>query len=323
MADPQFIPVMDAQQYVWETAVNAANAIPHTPPVYQRVVLGMTKPLSHPGGYVQLPVGTIGYDAAARLVLMGASGSGGSGSIKMYCPCAVSSIIKMMCLVPWDLRGELEAYDTPPSTAMIQAWMLSVVRDAMNRMHITLPEVPGLVFSPPIGAAKATAGTVLADTVPVLDFFQFVWQTTLNTAQALPHHPPAYTQDIEANIGEGVVKVGTITYDAETREVSMRIDEGYGSGVITMKTNAVIWFVLHLILLCPFNLPVPEPPTTAQIQGFVMNVINDIFDALGWQRPFPFAPDPLPKPPTLPIPAMPKTPSISFSGITTFPGGLV
>jgi hypothetical protein len=323
MAGLQFIPVMDAQQYVWETAVNAANAIRHAPPVYQRVVMGMVRPLSNPGGYVELPIGTIGYDAATRLVLMGANGSGGSGAIKMYCPCAVSTIVKMMCLVPWDLRGELEAYNTPPSTAVIQTWMLSVIRDAMSKIHITLPKVPGLIFSPPAGAPQATVGTMLADTVPALDAFQFAWQTAFNTANALPHHPPFYTQDIEADVGEGVVKVGTITYDAETREVSIRIDDDYGSGVITMKTNAVLWFVLHLLLICPFNLPLPEPPTSTQIQGFVMNTVNDIFDALGWPRPFPFAPDPPPPPPALPIPKMPKTPAISFSAITTFPGGLV
>jgi hypothetical protein len=313
MSDLRFIPVMDAQQYLWEVAVNAANALTHSPPAYQRTVYGMVSPMSDPDGYVTVPLGSIGYDAASRLVLMGASGAGGIGSVSMRCPCAVSSIVKMLCLLPWDLRGENEDYNTPPSVDEIKKWMLDQIRDALNLLKIRLPEVPSLVFAPPKGAPGATVGDMLASTVPALDALQFAWQTAINAANALPHHPPIYTQDIEADVGEGVVKVGMISYDAAKREVRLKMDDEYGSGLIVMRTNAVVWFTMQLILLLPFNLPTPVPPTTEQIQGFVMGIVNDVFDALGWPRPFPFAPTPPPKPPALPVPQMPKLPDIKTS----------
>jgi hypothetical protein len=322
MAGPQFIPVMDAQQYAWELAVNVANAIRHSPPAYQRTVFGMIRPLSNPSGYVSIPVGTVGYDAAAKLVLLGANSNGGDGSVKMRCPCAVETIIKMLCLIPWDLRGEIGPYENPPTDAVIQAWMLSLIRDALNGIGIPLPEVPNLVFAPPKGGKNATAGDVLASTVPMLDLLQYTWQTAINAANALPHHPPVYEEDLEADIGAGTEKFGTIAYNAAKREVRIRITgEEYGSGVIVMKTNAVVWFALQLILLCPFNLPLPAPPTTAQIQGFVMNTVNDIFDFLGWPRPFPFPPPPPPSPPPLPVPKMPDLPAITVLGVKVFPRG--
>jgi hypothetical protein len=197
--------------------------------------------------------------------------------------------------------------------------MLSVIRDALNGMGIHLPEVPGLVFSPPAGSASATIGDMLANTVPVLDFFQSLWMTAINAANALPHHPPVYTQDIEADMGSGIVKTGTISYNAAERSVRISIDEDYGSGIVIMRTNAVVWFALQLILLCPFNLVSPELPTLTQLKGFAMNVVNDIFDALGWARPFPFAPDPPPVPSPLPIPKMPDLPFISGFGAKIFP----
>ena len=308
MAGLQFIPVMDARQYAWELAVNVANVIRHSPPAYQRTVYGMIRPLSNPSGYASVPVGTIGYDASTRLVLMGAAGGGGVGSVKMRCPCAVSALVKMLCLIPWDLRGELGPYENPPSAAVMRAWMLSLIRDAMNGAGIALPEVPNLIFAPPAGGGAATIGDMLANTVPVLDFFQSLWQTAIDAANALDHHPPPYEDDITADIGEGVNKAGTISYDARVREVKISIDEGYGSGVISMKTNAVVWFALQLILLCPFNLLSPTMPAMTQIKGYVMNIVNDVSDALGWARPFPLAPEPPALPPALPLPKMPELP---------------
>jgi hypothetical protein len=321
MAGLQFIPVMDARQYAWELAVNVANAIRHSPLAYQRVVYGMIKPLSNPAGYVSVPVGTIGYDAADRLVLMSATGGGGTGSVKMRCPCAVSALVKMMCLIPWDLRGELGAYENPPSAAVMQAWVISLLRDAMNGMGVSLPEVPNLIFAPPKGAAQANIGDMLADTVPVLDFFQSAWQTAIDAANTLEHHPPVYEQDIMADAGGGLEKAGVISYNAAAREVRISIDENSGSGVITMKTNAAVWFALQLTLLCPFNLLSPSLPTMTQIKGYVMNIVNDVFDALGWARPFPLAPEPPALAPALPVPKMPELPKISVLGTTLFPRG--
>jgi hypothetical protein len=319
MAGLQFIPVMDARQYAWELAVNVANAIRHSPPAYQRTVFGMMQPLSNPGGYVSVPVGTIGYDASTRLVLMGAGGNGGVGHITMYCPCAVSALVKMVCLIPWDLRGELGAYENPPSSAVLRTWLFSLMRDALAGMGIRLPEVPNLIFSPPEGSGRATIGDMLASTVPLLDFFQSAWQTAIDAANMLDHHPPVYTQDIMADIGEGLSRAGEISYSAAAREVRISIDDGYGSGFIRMKTNAVIWFALQLLLLVPFNLVSPTLPTLTQLKGFAMNIVNDIFDALGWTRPFPSAPEPPVIPPALPLPKMPKLPEINVLGTKIFP----
>jgi hypothetical protein len=188
-------------------------------------------------------------------------------------------------------------------------------------MGVPLPEVPSLIFAPPEGAAQADIGDMLADTVPVLDFFQSAWRAAIDAANALDHHPPVYGQDIMADVGEGLEKAGTISYNAAAREVRISIEEAAGSGVVTVKTNAVIWFALQLTLLCPFNLLSPSLPTMTQIKGYVMNIVNDVFDALGWARPFPLAPEPPALAPPLPVPKMPELPKISVLGTPLFPRG--
>ena len=98
------IPYMDAMQWLYESAKQVANMIPHQPPEFTREVPGYILSLS--GTREKIVLGTVGYNAKTRKVTITTNTQGGlsNKTINLEISVIFPMLTVLLSRLPWDIH---------------------------------------------------------------------------------------------------------------------------------------------------------------------------------------------------------------------------
>jgi hypothetical protein len=206
------IPYMDAMQWLYESAKEVVNMIPHQPPVFTRTVEGYVLSLS--GTREKIALGSVGYNAEKRKVLVTTNRAGGTAvkTIELDVSVVFPMLTVLLSRLPWDVVAELNnavmsgmsdkdkrrfAANGISDNKMIVRWLTDKVRTTAGDNGISLPALNGSYSTTDkLGeegfASLVPNGVNLAlYNIPVMDYCQAIYEAMMELVETINHHPPA------------------------------------------------------------------------------------------------------------------------------------
>lgn len=213
------IPYMDCMQWLYESAKKLANMIPHQPPTFTRDVNGFI--LSLNGTREKVGLGSIGYDAKERKVLITTNTTGGTANktIKIDVSVIFPMLMVLLTRLPWDIVAEMNSAVMSGMSAkekaryaangisdnkMIVRWLTDKVRATASEIDISLPALNGSYAGTNkmsnegfASLVPSTANLVLYN-IPIMDYCQAIYEAVMELVDTINHHPPAATFPVVA-----------------------------------------------------------------------------------------------------------------------------
>lgn len=206
------IPYMDAMQWLYESAKQVVNMIPHQPPEFTREVPGYILSLS--GTREKIVLGTVGYNAQTRKVTITTNTQGGTANktISLEISVIFPMLTVLLSRLPWDIIGELNNLATSGMTdaekakyaangisdnKMIIRWLTDKVRMTAGDNGISMPALNGNYASTDKMGAKGAASLIPSTSnlvlynIPVIDYCQAIYDAVMELVETINHHPPA------------------------------------------------------------------------------------------------------------------------------------
>lgn len=206
------IPYMDAMQWLYESAKQVVNMIPHQPPEFSREVPGYILSLS--GTREKIVLGTVGYNAQTRKVTITTNTQGGTANktINLEISVIFPMLTVLLSRLPWDIIGELNNLATSGMTdaekskyaangisdnKMIIRWLTDKVRMTAGDNGISMPALNGNYASTDKMGAEGAASLVPSTSnlvlynIPVIDYCQAIYDAVMELVETINHHPPA------------------------------------------------------------------------------------------------------------------------------------
>lgn len=157
------IPYIDVLQFLYTSLKEVVNAIPHQPPEYRRDVNGLITALAS-ASKVAIPLGTVGYRAEDKKVLITVNTQGGwvTQEMTMDVQSVIPTVFQLITMLPWDVMGEMESVigqsmtpeerskygsDKPPTAAQIIQWLTDKLRNVLSPAGINIPPLTGEYFT--------------------------------------------------------------------------------------------------------------------------------------------------------------------------------